>query len=503
MSLVSCETPWKPATIATAPASSASRIRPGVTSMMRARPCELSVITPACEPVNDRASTPAVWIAIASSAMLIRSPAVSSMSSSRPGGSGVTCWARSSSSSVESPMAETATTTSWPSRRVATMRSATRLIRSASATEEPPYFCTTSPTVSPTPCDHLGCPARPHYRGGRTTPPGGKGSRMTGPDVPGTPGPPRPQALAAPTAGVHARGVRRSFGPVLAVQGIDLDAPPGQVTALVGPNGAGKTTVLLVLATLLRPDAGEVRVAGFDPVTQAGEVRARMGWSPDVFGLYDSLGCREYLEVMAAAYQVPKRARADRATRLLELARLPDKADAPVHSLSRGQKQRLGLVRALVHDPGVLLLDEPASGLDPRSRVELRDLLRRLAGEGRAVVVSSHILSDLEEVADRVVFVDAGRTVGQHAIGELPASRSVRTYRLRALDGPALLDALDRAGVGWVEGHSGVDVEVLGGEPSAARLLGELVAAGIAITAFAPLGGELEATYLDLVEGQR
>jgi ABC-2 type transport system ATP-binding protein len=342
--------------------------------------------------------------------------------------------------------------------------------------------------------------------------PAGKGTRMTGPDVPDParpagglePAPGEPGAFVAPTAGVHARGLRRSFGPVLAVQGIDLDAAPGQVTALVGPNGAGKTTAILVLATLLKPDAGEVRVAGFDPITQAGAVRARMGWSPDVFGLYDNLTCREYLEVMAAAYAVPKRSRRDRASYLLGLARLPEKADEPVHSLSRGQKQRLGLVRALVHDPGVLLLDEPASGLDPRSRVELRDLLRRLAGEGRAVVVSSHILSDLEEVADRVVFVDGGRTVGQHAIGELPSARSIRTYRLRALDSAALRQALERAGVGWVEaGHAGIDVEVLGGEPSAARLLGELVAAGVAVTAFAPLGGALEATYLDLVEGQR
>jgi ABC-2 type transport system ATP-binding protein len=327
---------------------------------------------------------------------------------------------------------------------------------------------------------------------------------MTAPETLGGTAAGAPPPLAAPTAGVHARGVRRSFGPVQAVQGIDLDAPPGLVTALVGPNGAGKTTLMLVLATLLKPDAGQVRVAGFDPVTQAGEVRARMGWSPDVFGLYDTLTCAEYLEIMAAAYRVPKPARADRAAFLLELARLPEKAGAPVHSLSRGQKQRLGLVRALVHDPAVLLLDEPAAGLDPRSRVELRELLRRFAGEGRAVVVSSHILSDLEEVADRVVFVDGGRTVGQHAVGELPAARSVRTYRLRALDAAALRQALERAGVGWADaGHAGLDVEVLGGEPSAARLLSELVAAGVAVTAFAPLGGALEATYLDLVEGQR
>jgi ABC-2 type transport system ATP-binding protein len=297
--------------------------------------------------------------------------------------------------------------------------------------------------------------------------------------------------------------VRRSFGPVHAVQGVDLDAPPGKVTALVGPNGSGKTTLLLVLATLLRPDAGDVRVGGFDPITQPGDVRARMGWSPDVFGLYDNLTAREYLEVMAAAYRVPAALRGDRAEYLLQLARLPEKANAPVHSLSRGQKQRLGLARALVHDPAVLLLDEPASGLDPRSRVELRDLLRQLAGEGRTVVVSSHILSDLEEVADRVVFVDAGRTVGQHDIDDLPASRALRTYRLRSLDPAAMRSALERSGWQCVDaGPSGLDVQVGGGEAEAARLLASLVAAGVPVTAFAPVGGALEATYLDLMEGR-
>jgi ABC-2 type transport system ATP-binding protein len=323
---------------------------------------------------------------------------------------------------------------------------------------------------------------------------------MIEPDVLGGSGGP-----AAPTApqGVHARGVRRAFGPVHAVQGVDLDAPPGQVTALVGPNGAGKTTLLLVLATLLRPDAGQVRVAGFDPITEAREVRARMGWSPDVFGLYDNLTACEYLEIMAAAYGVPARARPVRARFLLDLARLPEKAQLPVHSLSRGQKQRLGLARALVHDPDVLLLDEPASGLDPRSRVELRDLLRRLAGEGKTVVVSSHILADLEEVADRVVFVDAGRTVGQHAIGELPARLAARTYRLRSLDPAALRAALDGAGWRYTDaGGGGLDVEVGGGEAVAARLLATLVGAGVPVTAFGPVGGALEATYLDLMEGR-
>ena len=183
------------------------------------------------------------------------------------------------------------------------------------------------------------------------------------------------------------------------MRGIDLTAAPGEVAALVGPNGAGKTTLLLVLATLLVPDAGEVRVAGHDPVTEPDAVRARMGWSPDVFGLYDNLTGREYLEFVGEAMRLPRPRTRERAAELLTTASLD--GDVPVHTLSRGQKQRLGLCRALVHDPQVLLLDEPASGLDPRSRVKLRELLRSLAARGTAVVVSSHLLGDLEELADR------------------------------------------------------------------------------------------------------
>ncbi|NHC15238.1 ABC transporter ATP-binding protein, partial [Motilibacter sp. E257] len=188
-------------------------------------------------------------------------------------------------------------------------------------------------------------------------------------------------------------------------------APPGEVTAFVGANGAGKTTVMLMLATLLAPDAGTVRVAGYDPVAEPADVRARLGWSPDVFGLYEGLTPREYLEHFGAAYRLPPARRRSRAEELLAQTFLIELADRPVSGLSRGQKQRLGLARALVHEPDVLLLDEPAAGLDPRSRVELRDLLRALAAQGATVLVSSHILAELEEVADRVVLVEAGRTV--------------------------------------------------------------------------------------------
>ncbi|MCU1595915.1 MAG: putative transporter system, ATP-binding protein [Frankiales bacterium] len=300
--------------------------------------------------------------------------------------------------------------------------------------------------------------------------------------------------------GVVAHGVQRRFGAVEAVRGIDLTAPAGEVTALVGPNGAGKTTLLLVLATLLVPDAGEVRVAGFDPVTQSDEVRARMGWAPDVFGLYDNLTCREYLEFCGAAMKLTRAQARARAGELLEVANLVDKADQPVHVLSRGQKQRLGLTRALVHEPEVLLLDEPASGLDPRSRVDLRGLLRRLADAGTAVIVSSHLLGDLEELADRVVFVDRGATVGQHRIDELPTGAVARPWRLRALDNDALLAALARNGyVHEDPTPAGVDVH-LSGDEAAASLLAGLVRDGVPVVSCQPLGGQLEATYLELTQ---
>ena len=298
--------------------------------------------------------------------------------------------------------------------------------------------------------------------------------------------------------GVLAQGVRRRFGDVEAVRGIDLTARPGEVTGLVGPNGAGKTTLMLVLATLLVPDAGQVRVAGHDPVTEADAVRARMGWSADVFGLYDNLTCREYLEFVGRAYRLTRAASRDRAGALLQQARLAEHADAPVHVLSRGQKQRLGLARAVVHEPEVLLLDEPAAGLDPRSRVELRDRLRLLAREGVAVVVSSHLLGDLEELADRVVFVDGGATVGEHRIDELPASTSSRSWRVRALDPAALLAALapyehdDPT-------PAGVDV-LLTGEEAAADLLAHLVRSGVRVVSCQPLGGSLETAYLELTQ---
>ncbi|GAA3202069.1 ABC transporter ATP-binding protein [Actinocorallia longicatena] len=305
--------------------------------------------------------------------------------------------------------------------------------------------------------------------------------------------------------GVLARGVTRSFGRFQALRGMDLTVPYGEVTALVGANGAGKTTLMLVLATLLAPDPGtaEVKVAGYDLRTHSALARASLGWMPDTFGVYDRLTAVEYLEFFAAAYRVPRADAATRIAELLERVHLVEFARQPVHVLSRGQKQRLGLARALVHRPKVLLLDEPASGLDPRSRVELRDLLRGLAAEGCAVLVSSHILNELEEIADRVVLVDQGRTAGEHDLATLLASAS-GIWRIRALDEDALGVALDRRSVPHriASGTPGVDAGPLT-EQEAASLLTDLVGDGVRIVSYAPVGGVLESVYLAMTEDRR
>jgi ABC-2 type transport system ATP-binding protein len=308
------------------------------------------------------------------------------------------------------------------------------------------------------------------------------------------------------TPGIVVRGVRRTFGAVVAVDSIDLDAPAGQVTALIGPNGSGKTTLLLVLASLLVPDSGEVSVAGFDPVTQPYQVRARTGWMPDTFGTFDTLTCREVLATTADAYHVPRIVAASRIEDLLELVHLGDLADRPTQVLSRGQKQRLGLARSLVHDPDVLLLDEPASGLDPRSRIELRGIVRGLAAKGKAVLVSSHVLAELDEMADRAVVVARGRTVAVQDLLETVTMR--RAWRVRSLDAAALAAGLAAQGLpytvpdGGNADRDGLDVE-LGSEAEAAALLSDLVRSGVPVVGFHPAAGVLEQAYLALSEDRR
>lgn len=300
------------------------------------------------------------------------------------------------------------------------------------------------------------------------------------------------------SAGISVAGVSRSFGAVHAVRNASLEVRPGSVTGLIGPNGAGKTTLMLLLATLLAPDAGSIRIAGYDPLADAAAVRARMGWMPDVLGAWPTLSVRQAIETTGRLYRMPREQAAQRTVELLAITGLAPLAEQPTRVLSRGQKQKLSLARALVHDPQVLLLDEPASGLDPAARADLRALVRRLAGEGKAILVSSHVLTELDEMADSAVYLAGGITASAEQIAR--AQNSARQWRVRALDPGRLAAAINMVGLGAER----VSVDNVGtliafaDEAEAAEVLGRLVAAGAGICDFGPAVGEMEHTFLDL-----
>jgi len=221
------------------------------------------------------------------------------------------------------------------------------------------------------------------------------------------------------TAAIRTVGLTKRYGNLAAVRDLDLEVPDGSVFGLIGPNGAGKSTTFAILASILSPTSGVAEVAGFDPSVDPRSVRRHLGYMPDVLGVYDNLRVDEYLEFFAAAHRVPRSGWPGLVDALLELVGLEVKRDAMVESLSRGMKQRLALARALVHDPDVLVLDEPASGLDPRARVELRTLLGELRAMGKTVVISSHILTEMEEMCTHVAIMEAGRLLASGTPDEI------------------------------------------------------------------------------------
>ena len=226
------------------------------------------------------------------------------------------------------------------------------------------------------------------------------------------------------------RGLTKRYGSLLAVNHLDLTVPRGSIFGLIGPNGAGKSTTFAVIASLLRPTSGTISVMGADPITKPRTVRRRMGYMPDDLGVYDNLRVDEYIEFFAASYSIPRAEWPALVDGLLELVDLNVKRSAMVNSLSRGMKQRLSLARALVHDPELLILDEPASGLDPRARVELRELLRSLNSMGKTIIISSHILAELEEMCSDVAIMEAGKLLAagppRQILERLGGSRTVR-----------------------------------------------------------------------------
>ncbi len=296
--------------------------------------------------------------------------------------------------------------------------------------------------------------------------------------------------------GIVVEGLARAFGPVKAVRDVSLEARPGAVTALIGPNGSGKTTLMLMLASLLRPDSGSIRIGGVDPVAEPAAVRGRLGWMPDVLGSWSVLTVRSALQTTGRLYRMDRARAAARAAELIGLVGLGELAERQTRVLSRGQKQKLSLARALVHDPDVLLLDEPASGLDPVARLELQRLVRRLAGEGKTILVSSHVLAELDEMADTAVYLEAGVTASADRVAK--SRLAARQWRIRSSDPAALRAALAASGTSPVEEDRGDLLVPVESDATASELLRELVSSGVPISVFAPAVGELEHTFLDL-----
>jgi ABC-2 type transport system ATP-binding protein len=279
------------------------------------------------------------------------------------------------------------------------------------------------------------------------------------------------------------QGVEKRYGEVMAMDGIDLDVPEGSVYGLIGPNGAGKTTSMLVISSLLARDGGKVEVVGIDPQADPQAVRKVLGYMPDMFGFYDNLTTSEYLDFFAAATKIPAAKRPALIADLLGLVDLEAKADADVNTLSRGMKQRLSLARALIHDPRLLVLDEPASGLDPRARVHLRELIAELSRMGKTVIISSHILSELEGICSHLAVIDEGKVKAAGNLDEIRRTLTAnRRITLRTADEE--IDEVAALLSGQPE-VSEVDVErgrvrfVLTGEDDdSARILALVIGAG-------------------------
>ncbi len=313
------------------------------------------------------------------------------------------------------------------------------------------------------------------------------------------------------TAIVRTEGLVKRYDQTLAVAGVDLDIQAGEIFGLVGPNGAGKTTTLRMLATLLRPSSGDAEIDGWSVTRNPDQVRRVLGFMPDVFGVYDDMKVWEYLDFFARCYGLGTACRRRMITDLLELVDLAPRRDDYVQTLSRGMEQRLCLAHALVHDPKVLLLDEPASGLDPRARVELRELLRELRNLGKTILISSHILPELEELCTSVAIVDQGKVLAQGRVADIEQRlRFGSVLRVRLLaEGEALeparahLAADPDVASATILDDGTIELGFRGDDAATARLLAESVAAGLPIVSFARAASDLEELFLQVTAPDR
>ncbi len=304
---------------------------------------------------------------------------------------------------------------------------------------------------------------------------------------------------------IETHELTKMYGDLYALNRLNLKLDQGDVYGFIGPNGAGKTTTMRILATLLNPTWGEATVCGYSIYTGAKDIRRTIGYMPDFFGVYDDMKVIEYLEFFAAAYRIQGAARKKICEEVLELVDLTYKRDALVTSLSRGMTQRLGLARVLLHDPQVLLLDEPASGLDPRARIEIRALLKELRAMGKTILVSSHILPELADICNKIGIIEQGVLhINDTVANVMKQVRSDIVLNIAVSDRPTdaanfleaqpeVEDVQDKAGVLLVKLNPGVN--------QYGFLASRLIQEGFDLTLFKEDEINLETAFMHLTKG--
>lgn len=320
--------------------------------------------------------------------------------------------------------------------------------------------------------------------------------------------------MPAPEPIVEVRDLDRRFAQVHAVKGISFDILPGQVVGFIGANGAGKTTTMRMMATLERPSGGSIRIAGHHVIRDPAAVRQVIGWMPDNYGTYANMNVFEYLDFFARAYGLRSSKRRARVEEILDFADLTPLADRPINKLSKGMGQRLCFGRMLLPDPQFLILDEPAAGLDPKARIEFKNLVRILAQQGKTLFISSHILSELGEMCDTLLFIDSGRIVYHGAAEQLRRGNQTTPNGLASAsqiidisligDPSPLLDWISlRPGIKLLDKRrDGARLELTAGDDEAlANLLKQMITDGLPLTEFHRVERKLEDAFVDMVRG--
>jgi ABC-2 type transport system ATP-binding protein len=305
---------------------------------------------------------------------------------------------------------------------------------------------------------------------------------------------------------LEVKNLRKEYGGLTAVRGISFNLRPGDVFGFIGSNGAGKTTTIRMISTLLEPTAGTATLNGADIRRDPMAVRRMIGYMPDFFGLYDDVKVWEYLDFFANIYRVPARQRNEVIDNVLELTDLTIKKNAFVQSLSRGMQQRLCLARCLVHDPALLLLDEPASGLDPRARAELKELIAELGRMGKIVIVSSHILPELADFCNTVGIIEKGELLACGPVDQIvKGMQTARVLDVRFLTGSddAARFLMDQPHVLSAENERDgeVKIEFAGDHDAQADLLASMVRAGYRVVGFSEEEADLEDVFLKITTG--